>query len=1036
MADSHYLHSTLYKFNADARTDVIARFNSAINDVAARCWYDDTQDSFELRCPGVLGPNADEALANAITTYIVEEIQVAERQDRPANVVRFSEGTFDDGVAAFVDSEGSQDESPAEEALGANLTPQPSLGRKEKKIIRIFHIINTESAPSMSLKLFRLHELPEGCLERTLGSITDKATVRAVHTGLTCRPVRFEGKRRIPVFNGRVGQPLSAISADEEAAFLDMVTFPSLQGASTLPEQAPAMRHWKFKEGEEASVSQWLAGMGQTEPDEPELRAEVPRDAKKMLVVDQSPTLGRVRVPKGASFLPADSDDEDEEGSPQANSGVKDFKQLLQRNVGSESDSEESDAESQASRDSGETGVGTKATFSSLLQRPQERTKRPEPHARTAGPLVVNAKPTMSSLLQQPQQAENYRPALHLPAVVGPTNGRAQAAVPPHARQSSSAPSQKSKEGAGSESASDPKDSFPSYGKPFAAVDTIGLTADAASQARWEIEHHEPYLAKTPKGKIQLASTLRQQPLSPLPTSGSAPMSLSTGPELQRLQPVPTPASLASTSHATIRSYADQAYGPEPWANRIVENRAPTGKLLDDTATSATTARPRWPPGLGPPPGVSQPSSRYNLTSRQSAAVPPASVNSGLVDVAEESIIMRQEHGPSKPPPGLSQKLHLTKEYQPPAQRTNDEDQIVERVQPQSNEPVTKRFTMRQKAAPKEGKGNNIPKKVTKAQLPLPDPVPPPRAPKVREPPTADRPIAPEPQKTEPECPPVLQKLEAFLGTIAADSAVAVHFGLILLNTDDRGLRKNAFSGITADFSSAKATFNSRMTSQTKDAHYICSLADGATALRCKVLYEIHTRDASGQSLEIAAEIINDGTAQAVRRNVATEVARCYLHHPTRVWDAIVTAKCDDEPQESGHLDSFLLSLRTIDSSPSFTAIVPPNSTFTVEKVLAKREYSRTMSDGGSLIVTEVQELSLSSLNAPEANLQASSLPRHDMIAESRLWWEARVEVDDMAALPKAIELVTQMDGVGFDNRGPWVRREEEQESVAEVPFW
>ncbi|KAK4545745.1 hypothetical protein LTR36_002699 [Oleoguttula mirabilis] len=1043
MADAHYFHSTLYKLNAEARAHVIERFNTAVNDVAARCWYDDTQDLFELRCPGVIGPIADEALGNAITSYIDEELKAAERQDRPPNAVRFPESTFDAEIIAPVDDEDLHYEGPADETSGSALTPRQSVGLHAKQT-RIFHIINSESADHLSLKLFRLHELPDGLLERTLGSATDRATIRAVHSGFTCRAAYLEGKSRKPVFNGRVGQPLPPISAAEEADFLDMVDFPTLLGASTLPEVAPTLRPWKFVDGEEASVSQWLAGMGQTVPDEPGQRPDVPRDAKKMLVVDQNPTLGRVRVPKGASFLPADSDDDDEEEATQAVSGGNSFAQLLQAKGGSDFDSEESDTESQASQDSDDTAVGAKTTFSSLL--------RPAPPAaRPTGAVEMNAKATFSGLLQQPRQ-ESKRPAPPPVQANGPPAARPQALDISSVRQSSSTHSQKERAGTSSESASEPKDSFRSYGKPFAAVDTIGLTADAASQARWEIEHPDPQRARTPKGKIQLASTRKQQ---------HTPMSLSTGPESQRLQPPATSASLASVSQATIRSYADSSISPESWANKIVENCTPDTKLVDDTAPSAATARPRWPPGLGPPPGFAQVAPGHQLNFGQpTAAASHASTNDALIGAVDESSTTRPAS--SKPPPGLSRKLHPTKGYQTPAQHV-DEDQIVERIQPQSDEPVVKRYTMRQKTGPRKGKGATATKKSYKVELPLPDPLPPPRVPKIRETPPAATPgntstartgvpaaaepgsisaVVSVPAAISPNPPLerslVLQKLEAFLGT-TADSVFEIQFGLVLINTDDKALRKNTLSSLNVEFVDVKATWDPRLTTQTKDAHYLCNLTDGT--LHCKTLYENHVRDAGGRVLQIPAEIImcaTTGIAEVVRSQVVSEVARCYLHYPVIMWDAMVVQKSGEPLEMPEGIDSFLASLRTIGHSPSFTAIVPPSSPFAVEKVLAKREYSRSMAGGGCLVVTEVQELELSSLNAPQANMQASALPRDEMVAGHKLWWEARIELQDVTALSNAIDMVARMDGIGFENRGPWVRREADgrENVVPENPFW
>ncbi len=44
MTEATYFHSTLYKFNEHARRDVIMRFNEAMNDISARCWYDTNSD--------------------------------------------------------------------------------------------------------------------------------------------------------------------------------------------------------------------------------------------------------------------------------------------------------------------------------------------------------------------------------------------------------------------------------------------------------------------------------------------------------------------------------------------------------------------------------------------------------------------------------------------------------------------------------------------------------------------------------------------------------------------------------------------------------------------------------------------------------------------------------------------------------------------------------------------------------------------------------------------------------------------------------
>ncbi|KAK3053711.1 hypothetical protein LTR53_020498, partial [Teratosphaeriaceae sp. CCFEE 6253] len=63
MTEAIYIHATLYKFNKEARTQVITRFNNAINDISAKCWFVQELEAFELRTPGSIGAAADEKLS-------------------------------------------------------------------------------------------------------------------------------------------------------------------------------------------------------------------------------------------------------------------------------------------------------------------------------------------------------------------------------------------------------------------------------------------------------------------------------------------------------------------------------------------------------------------------------------------------------------------------------------------------------------------------------------------------------------------------------------------------------------------------------------------------------------------------------------------------------------------------------------------------------------------------------------------------------------------------------------------------------------
>ena len=97
MAEAYYFHATLYRFNPEARRQVIQDFNNVLQDTSAKCTYDVEQDVssvgclllfralaeadrqiFCLRCPHVIGHRADEVLGEAISAYVETELAAAE----------------------------------------------------------------------------------------------------------------------------------------------------------------------------------------------------------------------------------------------------------------------------------------------------------------------------------------------------------------------------------------------------------------------------------------------------------------------------------------------------------------------------------------------------------------------------------------------------------------------------------------------------------------------------------------------------------------------------------------------------------------------------------------------------------------------------------------------------------------------------------------------------------------------------------------------------------------------------------------------
>ena len=129
------------------------------------------------------------------------------------------------------------------------------------------HLVETEGAASMSLKLFEMYELPEGLLERTLCSAADKEMAKAIRCSVTARAVRLEGRRDDVVFNGNLGSP---IAIGQTLDLVPLAPFPILKGHSTLG--APTERNDVLipETGDGPVMDKWFAGMAQTKPGESE----------------------------------------------------------------------------------------------------------------------------------------------------------------------------------------------------------------------------------------------------------------------------------------------------------------------------------------------------------------------------------------------------------------------------------------------------------------------------------------------------------------------------------------------------------------------------------------------------------------------------------------------------------------------------------------------------------------------------------------------------------------------------------------------
>ncbi|KAI7281534.1 hypothetical protein KC345_g4090 [Hortaea werneckii] len=1010
--ESIYIHLTLYQFKPEARQQVIQRVNAELNNTSARCWYNIKESSFELRCPSTIGPVADQALAAAIKHCFEQETKATEVEDREPNVLRFPEGDIQPLGGDIDDLE--------EEMIRREAASNTQDETTDRLSFQAFHLIETEGPASMPLKLFGLYELPEGLLERTLCSAADKEMTKAIRRGVTARAVRSEGKHDNFVFNGKLGSLVGSNRALESGS---LVPFPILKGHSALDVPVEGIDTLMSETSDGPVMDKWFAGMAQTEPSDPDQDPEVPKDARKLFAPGHQPLSGKTRIPKADPDLRSDterSDSDDEAVTPSAT--LKDSACLMAWTKARSSKSEDLDTTTETSEEDED------AKESMLFSQTEDHSMKGVTHPRQSFAALLGREkvPGSSSSLK----------------AAGSGNSQAQSDLAIRLEGQTKPPGT-----AGDEEFATYIE-LQSYGPQFAAVDNIGLTANAANQATWENQHYERG-KKAKRSKFRLAEV--RTPLAAQPTSGSAPISLSTGPNLSH--PQASQIGRASGHTSNLASETTPATNPDAvswtnqWSHNVVKPTDPHETLIDDTASYAS-APVKLPPGLQPF-STTLTDARIQTTTEVGSG--PSTTHGGetsaghMVDVENVTPLVGLSLGTQQQ---ASSESHV---------RDNDNSDegdgtIVERLRFQQEDlrHFQKKHTMSQKA---KKKGKAVKHKV---ELPLPDPVPLPK-PSLQ---SAKQNFSSTPKidvranaevhagaKTAEDIGTSLtnaERLNSFLQedhVLTQSSELRVRLGLILNLNGTRAMRDRIIiaAALADDLNSScntgRVVFNGRLTTEVDDvSHLLNSLH---SPLSAEVLYEFHARDSSGKFHRIEVKFLQDGSMKAQPlREVTTEI---YMHFPIRVWDAMVTLQ--EVPTDTKFFDAFFASLSTLNEPPSFTAIVPSNQ-FSIERVFAKRKFARPLSadSNGRLVLTEVQDLFVNSLNAPNANLQATCLSPEEMTARQRLWWEAHFEgLSDGAEICDAVNgVITLMDGVGFNSRGPWTAAPQEQDEEAnkEPSFW
>jgi hypothetical protein len=945
------------------------------------------------------------------------------------------------------------------------------------------HSVNLEQTSGSRIKLFRLGELPDGLVDRILCS-RDSTSKKAMESGVTSRTVRWDPTNEVYIFNGRVGSPIHIANSTNVQLLYD-TRFNSVSDSRGFQKPASQVQdvpveEWDFKPGQTPTIDRFLEGMYETELIDPNTKPEEPEDAIKFLAHSTLPQLpqGRPRVPR-VTHTESSGDDSDD-----SDSGTED---------GSKASSDTTNKHDSAHLQSHKPyTTNAHRIFGLPSTSTQEYISNGSATIRGGGektPTGSKAFPSANTPLQMSTDLQSGKE-------------RSQASsfdsLRKDERSKSTNPTLSSNE---DNKSSTHVDNFPTWDRKYAAVDKVGLTGVATNQATWIHENPSPKKKANKSGiALRPASTQSQATTPLLSAISDAAKSVLARPSSNSRLSSGTSSSSYSLASPGLPPQDSARWSPQKWSNKVILPKAGDLKLMDDTAGMATK------PSKKPPPGLQEYEKRCVQSStapRQVTSTPASTMQSIsgtadanlLVDVSENENELEQFNsvisdlriqGASRlnkptPPRGTSTHQSFRPSY---SQHTNSNPNglqeresglkgngIIERLHATPDDSKLKRYAMNQKAKKRNGRKPSQKPDVTKAVLPKPDPISAVQINKsMKEPPSdiiaqaskklqalskSPRPSSPDephqPKKTSP--PPPMNAIQQLLsrtisGDALAGATVHVRFGMILLQQQQvkQPLQKGAITKemlqakLQSSDSSVDANFFPRLTTSISDALFLLDLAPGSPG-SAMTQYEIVVKNAEG-SLRII--MIDNTDKNSFHVDYPSEPGGVsYIHYPIRIWDAkasVETAKVDNS------LDSiakeFISSMQTTGEAPSFMAMIPSGS-FGIEKVYAKRIFSKVLPNGVELIVTEVQDLALESVNDPRYNFKAIVLPGEEMADTQRLWWECELRADavdgELAVMLQNLtdRIVSEMDGVGYVNKGPWEKTSvEEAQGATEQWFW
>lgn len=723
------------------------------------------------------------------------------------------------------------------------LRPVPSASQTRNltsDIIRHFLIL--EKPSETLLKLLRLGDLPDPVVDRFL-STNDTNLDKAIKTGITARTVYWNPEHETYVFNGRCGAAIHHYSPN--AHLLTTSAFNSLSdervytGPTTSESDVP-VRTWTLKNGETPTVNRFLEGMGEVEMVDPNTEPETPEDAANFLSHHTLPALphGRPRVPRAVA---SDSSGEDSDSDS---------------NIGSET-----------SR--------TRRTNNPHIRQGDSDT-RPTNAARVFG-LQVNidraCQASYTNIDDTPSTSASSFDGQTTPTLANPfpSSNESPFLLPTYNRTSADGHASSSETGVSASSngdnpslvsndVSESVHTIPTYDRPYASVDRVGLGGIAANQATWEHENPGPKKSTTNRSGVGRRQMLKSAIISPPPMPG------------QKSKVGPEPSAGSHHTLSSVKSSSSSSLLPPSSAYRTVD------RAVDHTGLYA------WPNRV----------TRPKVSGRR------------LVDDTNEG-----EERPSKLPPGL-QEFGKRQASIPPVTKGDSDCPILERVRAvPSHKYHIKRYTMNQQAKKPKSKKLNQKQLALKAELPLPEPLKLPFNTKFKKDSTAKKDSLVEQQSGEsnklhglshqdraapPQEVPAKQKtaIEELLHMVTdfsllQDSTVCVRFGLILMQQNEAkdALQKGVATKekLQANFDAASDSIHTyflpRLTTSNTDALFMLDLIPGSP-VTTMTKYEIVTKNAEGSLATIKFDTSNRYYFQVTRSEEL--LGTMFLHYPIHIW--------------------------------------------------------------------------------------------------------------------------------------------------------